>query len=201
MAEEESDFSLYRNISELKKGFQGIKVKKDVSTKELNDSIQKLNQLITDMLELFGAAAEQLKLEDKEFQSDTKRHELMLSKLDKIIEENKTIAEAMVSLADMVKEKMPTQKEEEKVESLFKPQAVPSTFMKPQQEWQPSSESTIPPTMPKTEPEIAVPLQQPNFGMVMPPMQPAPLPELDFLEETESLEEQPKKGLFRMFKK
>ena len=186
---QEDDFVSYKDISELKKEFEGMKSKKDISIKDIHDAVQKLSQIMTDMLKIIGAAAEQMKLEEKEYESDAKRHEMILSKLDKIIDQNKTIAEGMVAIVEMVKEKLVTP-EKEREESIFKPKP----FMQRQQiKMQPPP---IPQAMPST-----------GFGMQMqmPPMQPAPppdLPDLEFPEEPFPIEaEQKKKSLFGMFKK
>lgn len=222
MAEE--DFIAYKDISDLKKELEGMKGRKDISAKELYDSVQKLSQTMTGMLEVFGSAAEQMKLEGKELESDARKHEMIISKLDKIIDQNKTIAEGMVAIVEMVKEKF-VAPAKEREEYLFKPKQEPRPFMKPQQEWQPRPEPMAqraqpmtkpqqewqprqepmmpPPTM--TMPPMAPPTmtsQQNDFGMQMPPMQPTPLPDMDFPEEPFSLDEEPKKkGLFGMFKK
>ncbi|MBI2659339.1 hypothetical protein HYX05_04555, partial [Candidatus Woesearchaeota archaeon] len=58
--------------------------------------MQKLTQTITDMLEVFGAATEQMKLDEREYESEAKKHEMIITKLDKLIEQNRTIAEGMV---------------------------------------------------------------------------------------------------------
>ena len=105
MAEGE-DFIPYKDISELKKELDGMKGRKDIPAKELYDSVQKLSQTMTGMLEVFGAAAEQMKLEEREYESESKKHEIIVSKLDKVVEQNKTIAEAMVGIVDMLKEKL-----------------------------------------------------------------------------------------------
>mgnify|MGYP001611503208 CR=1 FL=1 len=225
---EEDELVSYKDISELKKELEGMKGKKDVSTKELYDAVGKLAQTIEDMLGIFGAAAEQMRLEDKGFEAETKKHEAIIYKLDKILDQNKTIAEGMVAIVEMVKQKIvePAKEREELMfkpakeqeEALFKPQPEPTLFKPVQQEWQPRPEPimprqqrTIQPTMPPPmQPSMAMPPPQPmssDFGMEMPPMEPAPSPDLDFPSldlpgEPFGLEEEPKKkGLFGMFKK
>lgn len=224
MAEEDTDLIAYKDISELKKEFEGIRGKKDVPLRELYDAVQKLSQTISDMLDVFSAAAEQMKLEEKEYQSEAKRHDIIISKLDKIIDQNKTIAEGMVAIVDMVKEKLFEHAKEElfdvkeKKEPMFSPKPEPSLFAQPMQpEWQPKPEPFAQtPPMPKSQPQpiwaafqspmppptsLTPPMPPLDFGM--PPMEPTPSPDLDFSEEPFSLEEeQPKKkGLFGMFKK
>ena len=208
MAEEDYDVIPYKDISDLKRELEGMRGKKDISSKELYDAVQRLSKTISDMLEVFSAAAEQMKMEEREYELDTKKHEIIISKLDKLIEQNRTIAEGMVAIVDMIKEKlvMPAKREEE----FFKPKEEPRLF-KPQQEWQPRPEPSpfkpqwqepLMPTQPMPPPPTMASLTPPpDFGMQMPPMEPAPPPSLDFPEEP-FLEEQPKKkGLFGIFKK
>lgn len=225
MAEEDFEADSYRSISDLNKELTAMKGKKDISVKDLYDTVQKLTGTMSDMLEVFGAAAEQLKLEEKEYETDSRRHEFIISKLDKIIDQNKTIAEGMVAIVDMIKEKViPLARQRE--EAMFRPRAEPKPFMKPQQEewqpkpepfmkpqqqeWQPKPEPMMPrmqpPMMPQplTQQAMAPPISPPDFGMQMPPMQPTQpdfdLP--DFPEEQSPAEQGlQKKGIFGMFKK
>lgn len=207
MAEEDYGLVPYKDISELKKELEGMQDKKDISTKELYDAVHKLSNAMSDMLEVFGAAAEQLKLEEKGYESEAKKHEMIISKLDKLIDQNKTIAEGMVAIVEMVrekfgsieKEKEPMFKQNEPQEPLFRPKPDNMPFLKPQQEW-PKPE----PMMPRSQPIAPTPMQSmaSDAGMQMPPMQPEPMPDLDFPEEPFPLEEESKKkGLFRMFNK
>lgn len=198
MAEEEF---VYKDISDLKREVEGMKGRKDISAKELHDAVQNLTQTIVDMLEVFGAAAEQLKLEEQEYEQESKKHEVILAKLDKIIDQNKTIAEGMVAIVEMVKEKI-VAPAKEKEETMFRPQPEPRLFMRPPKpEWQPKPLEPIMPSAqmppPMAPPYLATPT--PEFGM--PPMEPSPSPDLDFPEEPLEVEEPKKKGLFGMFKK
>ena len=178
---QEADLVQYKDISDLKKELEGMEGSKDISTKEIHAAIQKLIQIMNDMLEIFGTAAEQMKLEEKEYESDAKKHEIIISKLDKMIDQNKTIAEGMVAIVGMVKEKLAAPAKE-RGEFSFKPKADPRLFMKPE------------PIMPRTQPVMPPP--------EMPPMQPTPLPDFDFPEEPPLLDgESKKKGIFGLFKK
>ena len=137
MAEE--DLIQYKDISELKKELDGMKGRKEIPARELYDAVQKLTQTVAGMLDIFGAATEQMRLEEHEFESESRKHEMIISKLDKLIDQNKTIAEGMVAIVEMVKEKIvaPARERQEsmfmpKEESMFKPsQSRP--FMRPQQ--------------------------------------------------------------------
>src|SRR3989338_5307111 len=106
MAEEDFEVDSYKSISDLNKELVAMKGKKDISVKDLYDTVQKLTGTMSDMLEVFGAAAEQLKLEEREYETDARKHEFIISRLDKIIDQNKTIAEGMVAIVDMIKEKI-----------------------------------------------------------------------------------------------
>lgn len=221
MAEEDYDFVPYKDISELKKELEAVKGRRDVSTKELYDAVQHLAQTMNDIVEVFGAAAEQMNLEEKERESDIKKHEIIISKLDKLIDQNRTIAEGMVAIVEMIKEKVvaPAKEREGSIfmpredESLFKPKQEkksapePNLFMNlPQQDWKPKPEPMMPRAqqqmMPPIMPPIMPPMPTPDFGAEMPPMGPVPSPDFDFPEDPFPLEDEPKKkGLFGMFKK
>ncbi len=181
------------------------------------------------MLEVFGAASEQMKLEDKGYEAEAKKHETIISKLDKLIDQNKTIAEGMVAIVELVKEKMgSTEKEDssfpkEDSGQMFRPKSESKSFSKP--EWKPDTSVQMPQPMGSSAPQpfqqmqrpsyqmpqqIAPPMSPTNlappntdFGMQLPPLQPAPMPDLDFPDEPFPLDDdnQKKKGLFGMFKK
>ena len=215
---EESDLQ-YKDISELKKELEAMKGRKDISARDLYQSVQKMSQTMSDMLEVFGAAAEQMRQEEKEYGIETKKHELILSKLDKVIEQNKTIAEGMVSVVDMVKEKLVMPANEEQMFKAPEPKPFkpamdwqPRPEFKPRQMQQPSmAQLSQPMPQPSFNPtSFTPPLSPPSFTQApnpppdfgMPSLQPSPEPDLDFPEEPLGLEEEPKKkGLFGMFKK
>ena len=229
MAEEDDGFVSYKNISDLKKELETIQDRKDVSPKELYEAVHRLADTVSGMLEVFGAASEQMRLEDKGYEAESRKHENIISKLDKLIDQNKTIAEGMVAIVELVKEKMgSTEREEpsfpkEDAAPMFKPKPEPKSFPKP--EWKPDTSMQRPQTMgsmappsfqqmPQSNfqmaPTISPPVSPTNlappstdFGMQLPPMQPAPMPDLDFPDEPFPLDDdtQKKKGIFGMFKK
>ena len=226
---EEDELVSYKDISELKKELEGMKGKKDISAKDLYEAVGHLAQTISDMLEIFGAAAEQMRLEDRGFEAESKKHDAIISKLDKILDQNKTIADGMVAIVELVKQNIvePAREREGSMfkpapekEEMFRPQPQPTLFKPMQQEWQrqePMTQRTqrfVPqPMMPQPMPHPSMtmppssPMQPQDFGMNMPPMEPAPSPDLDMPgmdlpEEPFGLDEEPKKkGLFGMFKK
>lgn len=211
MAEEENNFISYKDISELKKELETIQDRKDVSPKELYDAVHRLADTVSGMLEVFGAAAEQMKLEDKGYEAESRKHDTIVSKLDKLIDQNKTIAEGMVAIVELVKEKLGSADEplpKEEVQIFKKPEP---RFARP--EWKPDAPKA--PVGPPMPPPMAQPISPPmspanltppmnDFGAQLPPMQPAPSPDLDFPDEPFPFDEddnQKKKGLFGMFKK
>ena len=211
MADEEYDLIPYKDVSDIKRQLEGIRDKREVPLKDLHDAVQKLTSVMSDMLEMFAGAAEQMKLEEKEYENEAKKHEMVVSKMDKLIDQNKTIAEGMVAIVDMVKEKFPEKhqmsRSEDDEESLFKPASEPKPMRNsPQPEWRPQ-ELIIPKFQPQMQPSIP-PIMAPqpgpqpsDFGMQMPPMEPTPITDLDFPEEPFSLGEPPKKkSMFGMFK-
>lgn len=222
MADEE-ELVPYKDISDLKRELEGMKGKKDIPANDIHNAVQKLALTMTDMLEVFGAATEQMKLEEREYESEARRHEMIISKLDKLIEQNKTIAEGMVAIVEMIKEKI-VAPAKEKEDSMYRPQKEeplfkPKPLFKPQPEWQPRPEPvqrTQPMMAPPMSPQPRAPPQMspmqltppmPALGNLpatdfgMPPMEPTPSPDLDFPEFGLEEDEPKRKGLFGMFKK
>ena len=190
---DEDDFIPYKDISDLKRDLENIKDKKDVSTKELYEAVSKLAAVMEDMLEIFGAAAEQLKLEEKEYESEAKKHDAIISRLDKLTDQNRTIAEGLVAMVDMVRGKFP-----EKESGFFKPKVDEEPmFVKSEPAFKPKSEQFARQPQWKPAPEPMPVAQMPP----MPPMQAEPMPDLDFPEDFLLEEEPKKKGLFGVFKK
>ncbi|MBI1935750.1 hypothetical protein HYS31_04895 [Candidatus Woesearchaeota archaeon] len=231
MEEQDADFASYKDISELRKELEGIKGKADVSNKEIYDAMQKLAGTIMEMLDIFSAASSQLRLEEKEYEAESKKHDMIISKLEKISDQNKTIAEGMVALVEMIKGKL-VQKEEsaeapgEEVEAFKQEQSpkMPTTFNQVQQDWQPRPEpmprmqkpaqafappaptiSPMPPIPPMPQlsmPSFASQPQMPDQDFGMElPPLGEPAPDFNFPEELKADEEPKKKGLFGMFKK
>src|SRR3989344_734172 len=152
----------YKDLSELKAELEGMKSKKELSAKDLAESIQKLTVAISEMLEVFGAAAGQMRMEEKEYESNVKKHELIVQKLDKVIDQNRTIAEGLVAIVEMVKEKVIEAKELKKDYQRPEPRQF---FQRPEvrQETRP-------------EPRMMQPMQQQMAQMSIPSPSPNPIP-------------------------
>lgn len=96
----------YKEVVELKKQICDLQKRMgDTSSKELMVSMSSLTKSMNDMLKLFSTAAEEMKLEQREEHALTERMGPLLDKINNLEEQNKTIAEGLVAVADMVKDK------------------------------------------------------------------------------------------------
>lgn len=116
VVEEEYEIMPHRTLQEIKDEVDQLKdmtASKDKrSQKEFKSSIKRLNDNITVLLDLFKEAGEGVK-EEKEEEEDIKGNlEFLKSKIEKIEEENKTIAKGIVTVADMIKDWEKKQEEE-----------------------------------------------------------------------------------------
>ncbi len=216
------DDSEFADISILK----GEAGRKSISNEDLHEAISKVNQSLQSVLEVFAAATEQIKIEDKDIEADARKHEAIVAKLDKLIEQNKTIAEGMVAVVDVIKERIPQAVNElsQKQEPQFKPQPwAPQQDTRqmpaqPQVDWNPKPEPAKP--MAPMQPQMAQPMTAPmaapmassNGSSFMPPP-PMPsdfgteLPNLGMPEPDIKTGDEPpmpedrRKGLFGAFRK
>jgi len=172
--DEPYDLMPHREIIELKKQLQELKNKK-TSSQELTNSMHALTNSMDSMLKLFTETAEELKLDEKENSVN--------KKLDEIIEQNKVIADGMVTVSDMVKDFVGKQKNPE-IDQIPKP-----NFPQPIPE--PSFDQP-----PKFDPELdkLEPLDQP-----LPPPGSVAMPSMPFSDLEEPKHK--RKGLFGRFKK
>ena len=188
MAEEPYEIVPHREIADLKKQIKELKSKgSDSDSKPLLSSLNKLTVEINSMMGLFKSAAEDMQLEEKDEHFVAKKIEPLIDRLDEIVEQNKTIAEGIVVIADTIKENM----------DKHKPESSP--FSKPENEFGPNFE--------QPKPEIPSFHDVPGkpIAPVMPPhTQPRPMPSMPMpsMPEPFSFEKpKKKKGLFSRFKK
>ncbi len=182
MADDDYDLLPHRQINELKGLVQDLKNKVDrASPKDLIDSMDALTKSIDSLMALFRQAADEMRYEEKEeILSGGSEHKAINEKLDRILEQNKIIADGMVAVSNMVRDFAGKQRKQQAA----KPQQFQS-----QPGFQPSMRA----------PSFPQPSFQPQFNAPRPQM-PAP----GFMEEPPlpDFEEEPrKKGLFGMFKK
>lgn len=189
MADDDSyDLLPHRQINELKGLVQDLKNKVDrASPKELIDSMDSLTKSIDSLMGLFRQAADEMRYEEKEeIMSGGSEHKAINEKLDRILEQNKIIADSMVAVSNMVRDFAGKQRKQQ------------TTQAPKQQQFQ---------TQPGFQPSMRAPTFQPSsqqlqFSTPMPPRAQMPAP--GFMEEPPlpDFEEEPrKKGLFGMFKK
>lgn len=108
MAEEPYEILPYREVASLKKDIADLKQRLgDNSSSQLGDSIANLSRTMENMLNLFQAASEDMKIEETGERGTSSDSSPMLaeisSKLDELIDQNKAIAEGIVAVADMIK--------------------------------------------------------------------------------------------------
>jgi len=170
--DEPYDIMPHREIVELKKQVQKLKSEKS-SSQGLEGSMSALTKSMDSMLRLFQEASQEVNIGQNE---DT------VKKLDEIIEQNKIIADGMVTVSDMIKDFVEKQKKPEpmKVQPSFQPPNPQPDFQQPPMEPLPGEPG-------------------PDMGP-MPDQGPVAMPSVPF----SSLDEPPKpkkKGLFGRLKK
>ncbi|MBI2523244.1 hypothetical protein HYW19_02555 [Candidatus Woesearchaeota archaeon] len=188
MADDDYDLMPHRQINELRGLVQDLKNKVDrASPKELIESMDSLTKSIDSLMALFKQAADEMKYEEKEeILSGGSEHKAMNDKLDKIMEQNKIIADGMVAISDMVRDFTGKQRKQQAAQA-----PKPQQFQ-PQPSFQPSMNA--PSFQPSFQPQFNAPPPMPApRGMQQGLMEEPPLP--DFEEDPR------KKGLFGRFKK
>lgn len=186
----------YKGIAELKRSIVNLQNKPgDTSSKELLDSMAGLTQSMNNMLHLFSSAAEEMKLEERTESELSQKIAPLIEKVNNLDKQNKTIAEGLVAIADMVKDIKEGKGE-------ITPPKKPEVFEKPKP---PELSPLAPPrgTFPSGSPRIVARRPMPPG---MPPMGPPPRgprgPALGELPPLPPLEEEPdKRKFFGMFKK
>ncbi len=194
----------YSELSDLKRHMKKIESKDDVDSKELLQAVTGLTKHMDSMLHLFKTAADEMRLEEEEEKALSKQIRPLMDKIDEIIEQNKIIAEGMVALSDIVKERMPENKNtqppgfnrtspSEDQAPKFSPrndsqnQEMPS-FQKPSPFPPPPNQSSFPP------PNQSSRAQPPPSQPVFPPSQQGPND--SFMSDMPPPPQVKKKGLF-----
>jgi len=183
MAKDEPyDMMPHGDIIELKKQLQKLKAEK-FSSQELMISISALTKGMDSMLRLFKEASEELRVEEEEDATN--------KKLNEVIEQNKIIADGMVTVSDMIQDFIEKQKG-------TKPISIPKPSYRP-----PVSELDFQQPPPLQPLPLEQPLNEPDLQPNQPPKPqqgPVVMPSIPF----SSLDEPPKpkkKGLFGRIKK
>lgn len=170
MADEDYTLLPEKEFLKLKRDVDAIKKNPlmGLGGEDLIASISELTKSVNNLLELFKAAAEEIKLEQRESETIAQKIDPLFSKIDEIVEQNKKLAKGIVAIADMLSE-MKTAKPE------IKPAAVPPM----------PAPKVAPPTMFPTRPTPAMPstptipsTPKPSLPPIPPssPTMPRPLP-------------------------
>jgi chromosome segregation ATPase len=171
MEEEEYSIVSKKEFLALKKEIEKLKknpLEGSDSGETLQASIDNLNKSLNVMLEVFKQASEDLKLEEHESETVGKQIAPMQEKLDTLIDQNQKIAKGLVTIADMVKEKL----EEISEKAAEKPRLPPlSGGPAPRQMPQPSfapQQSFGPPQAPPGMPQFGMPegLEEPRKNVM-----------------------------------
>ncbi len=106
----EDDYTLLssKEVSELKQDVEYLKKNPLGGSKEgksLLESIEKLNENIEVLIQIFKEASEQVKAEERESDVIVRRIEPMEKKLDELSDQNQKIAKGILAVADMVSAK------------------------------------------------------------------------------------------------
>ncbi len=183
------DLLPHRQINELQRQIDELKAKQDrASPKELVASMDSLAKTINSLMNLFQQASQDLKYQLKEEELASGKGSVH-EKLDRVIDQNRIIANGMVAVSDMVKEFARQKKPMQQKPNNFPPrqpgfqQQMPQMpKMSPNMQQQPNMMYNSPPPMPQ--------MPVPNFNEQMPDI---PLPSFE--------EPEKKKGIFGMFRK
>lgn len=180
------DLMPHRQINELKRQIEELKAKQDrASPKEIIASMDSLAKTIDSLMGLFQKASQELKYDIKEEELASGKDSVN-EKLDKIIDQNRIIANGMVAVSDMVKDFISRQKKQ--------PVQKPNNFQPRPQSFQQQMQMNQPPQNFNMQfnPQSSMPPPPPNFSQ-QPMLDDIPLPDFE--------EPEKKKGLFSMFRK
>ena len=171
MSEEPYEILPYREVATLKKDIADIKQKLgDSPSKQLMESIANLSKTMDHMLNLFQTAAGEMKSDEgRENPSDSGILDEINRKLDELIDQNKTIAEGIVAVADMIKGETAEEEIGQEIQPIGAPRFGPQPFQ--QQRPAPSFGQTMPRPM-----DIAEPIPTPLGPFPLGPL-PGPNPE------------------------
>ncbi len=103
-----SDYELIPNkeLLRLRKEIDRLKSGKEGS--DITETVESLTKSIETLNELFFAATQEMKAEEKSEHTILRKIEPLFDKLDEISEQNTKIARAIIALTDMIKEHRPS---------------------------------------------------------------------------------------------
>lgn len=124
----------------------------DEIPRNLQGSIDSLNQSISSLTSLFREAAESLKMEEAEASLISKRIDPIFQKLEELSEQNKKIARGIVAIADMIEERMPRRGPSAPSMQAPQPQMMQRPSMPPQPSGMPPAMGMRPTSLPPRPP-------------------------------------------------
>lgn len=153
-------------ISDLRKQMKKLQEGDSLDSNQLLQSMNNLTKGMDSMLQLFKTAAEEMKLEEIEEKALSREVQPMMDRLNEIIEQNKVIAEGMIALADLVKEKALSKENDDE-------EAPDNAITPPDQGILPPNPGIFPPPNQMRPPQ---PGQPPSMYMGQPNMNIPPAP-------------------------
>lgn len=145
--EEEWELTPHHQIEELKKEVEKLRKNPFAGTgssENLLESMEKLNHSINELIEIFKMAHEDISA--KELHTEEEKTEKLSEKMDKMADENRKIAEGIVSLAELLKKNVQQRPEAPMPRPLRKPPEISAPpFIPPK--------SPMPPPVPSQAPE------------------------------------------------
>jgi len=185
MAEDDYELMPEKEIKELKKEVELLKknpLGDSASSKDLFRAVDRLTVSLNNMMDLFKTAKDDMKIggHDDEMAQALKP---ISEKIDMLIEQNKKIADGIITVADMVSKRPAEPKKPDMFQPLNRP--APSFGMPPQR---------------------APPMNPPDFAprgqeMDLPPIEPLPGSPMPPPPNFDAEPEHEKKGFFSKFKK
>lgn len=109
---EEYELTPHKELEELKAQVERLKKNpfgSKNSSKDLLVSMDNLTSSIKELIEIFRIASQDVKQEEEEESSINEKIEPITKKVDEVLDQNKQIAEGIVSVADTLKQKSSTQ--------------------------------------------------------------------------------------------
>ena len=149
---EDYDMVPHNEILNLKKEINDLKIG---TGSEIRKAMQALTDSVNKMNEILKEAAQGMKTEESEAMQLNKKIGLLIDKIDVITEENKKIAESMISFAELIKERFPVQQPGQAQRMIpqrpIPPQPAPIKVGPPKAAPMPAQQNMPPPLIQKKE--------------------------------------------------
>ncbi len=163
---EEEVLKLKRDVEQIKKNpFQAY------ATDDFIESVNNLSKAINSLINLFSAAAEEMKLEERETETIGRKMDPLFAKIDMLVDQNQKIARGIVAVADMLSTGKPAWREEQPAPVQQQMQPRPMMMQGPSGPMAPQRMPSMAPQMGQ-RPQMGPPSvpAPPSPGMPMPPM-------------------------------